>query len=81
MLTENMLWAWNVVFVCNTKSIFLCVSTSEAESPLLHITTLTTEPQYEVVGTESHRHADSLAEYAAMPSFIAQEAGSTLADA
>jgi len=43
MLTENMLWAWNVVFVCNTESIFLCVSTSEAEPPLLHITTLTTE--------------------------------------
>ena len=37
-----MLWAWNVVFVCNTESIFLCVSTSEAEPPLLHITTLTT---------------------------------------
>ena len=37
------LWAWNVVFVCNTESIFLCVSTSEAEPPpLLHITTLTT---------------------------------------
>jgi len=33
MLTENMLWAWNVVFVCNTESIFLCVSTSEAEPP------------------------------------------------
>ena len=28
-----MLWAWNVVFVCNTESIFLCVSTSEAEPP------------------------------------------------
>jgi len=29
--------------VCNTESIFLCVSTSEAEPPpLLHITTLTT---------------------------------------
>jgi len=42
MLTENMLWAWNVVFACNTESIFLCVSTSEAEPPLLHITTLTT---------------------------------------
>ena len=28
-----MLWAWNVVFVCNTESIFLCVSTSEAEHP------------------------------------------------
>jgi len=42
MLTENMLWAWNVVFVCNSESIFLCVSTSEAEPPLLHITTLTT---------------------------------------
>ena len=27
------LWAWNVVFVCNTESIFLCVSTSEAQSP------------------------------------------------
>jgi len=37
-----MLWAGNVVFVCNTESIFLCVSTSEAEPPLLHITTLTT---------------------------------------
>jgi len=29
--------------VCNTESIFLCVSTSEAEPPLLHITTLTTD--------------------------------------
>jgi len=37
-----MLWAWNVVFVCNTESIFLCVSTSEAEPPLLRITNLTT---------------------------------------
>ena len=37
-----MLWARNVVFVCNTESIFLCFSTSEAEPPLLHITTLTT---------------------------------------
>jgi len=42
-----MLWAWNVAFVCNTESIFLCVSTSEAEPPLLHITTLTT-----AVGTQ-----------------------------
>ena len=39
-----MLRAWNVVFVCNTESIFLCVSASEAEPPpLLHITTLTTD--------------------------------------
>ena len=28
--------------MCNTESIFLCVSTSEAEPLLLHITTLTT---------------------------------------
>ena len=28
--------------MCNTESIFLCVSTSEAQPPLLHITTLTT---------------------------------------
>jgi len=27
--------------VCNTELIFLCVSTSEAQPPLLHITTLT----------------------------------------
>ena len=32
--------------MCNTESIFLCVSTSEAEPPLLHITTLTTEWGY-----------------------------------
>ena len=44
MLDILVLWAWNVVFVCNTESIFLCVSTSQAQPPpLLHITTLTTE--------------------------------------
>ena len=33
--------------MCNTESIFLCVSTSEAEPPpLLHITTLTTVCRY-----------------------------------
>jgi len=47
MLTENMVWAWNVVFVCNPESIFLRVSTSEVEPPpLLHITTLTTAPNW-----------------------------------
>jgi len=47
-----MLWAWNVIFVCNTESIFLCVSTSEAEPPpLLHITTLTTEEGHPAITT------------------------------
>jgi len=41
MLTENMLWAWNVVFVCNTESIYVRLDL-RGWAPLLHITTLTT---------------------------------------
>jgi len=38
-----MLWAWNVVFVCNTESIFfLRLDLRGWAPPLLHITTLTT---------------------------------------
>ena len=69
MLTENInfeidlldilvLWAWNVVFVCNTESICLCVSTSEAQPPLLHITTLTTDCSWVLQSqhVRSHQH-------------------------
>ena len=58
MLTENMLRAWNVVFVCNTESIFLCVSTSEAEPPLAPLTLTTalvdTYPQKKIIISTGH---------------------------
>jgi len=65
----------------NQSTRYPCETTFAPEDVLGTHTGAALQLQYEVVGTESHRHADSLAEYAAMPSFIAQEAGSTLADA